>query len=186
MKKIISVLIIIILASCQGESTQKETSSFPFKIPSDSAQVTTYYFIRHAEKDRSDKTNADPFLTEKGIKRANHWAQYFKPLKINKILTSNYTRTIQTAIPTASINQLNIDDYKIVKDSLFTQKFWSNTYGKVNLVVGHSNTTPAFVNEIIGEQKYKQLEDSINYKLFKVSIDKKLNIKDTLIDVRLD
>ena len=43
-----------------------------------SSETSTYYFIRHAEKDRSDTSNHDPYLLEKGKLRAEHWASVFK------------------------------------------------------------------------------------------------------------
>ncbi|MDP5093772.1 MAG: phosphoglycerate mutase, partial [Polaribacter sp.] len=39
-------------------------------INSQQAQTTTYYLIRHAEKDRTDATNQNPNLNEDGLKRA--------------------------------------------------------------------------------------------------------------------
>ena len=44
------------------------------EIPS---EVTTYYFIRHAEKDRSNEENRDPKLKEAGILRAAKWSLVF-------------------------------------------------------------------------------------------------------------
>jgi len=106
-------------------------------------------------------------------------------LEANKFFSSNYTRCIQTAIPSASLNQLKIHDYDVKKDTLFTANFWKKTYGKTNLVIGHSNTTHQFVNQILNTDKYEMINDSINYKLFKVEISKDLNTKDTVIDVKL-
>ena len=41
-------------------------------------RTTTYYLIRHAEKDRTDSLNRNPNLTEQGLERAKKWANYFK------------------------------------------------------------------------------------------------------------
>ena len=41
------------------------------------SEVTTYYFIRHAEKVRADKTDRNPNLTEKGMSRAQNWSTVF-------------------------------------------------------------------------------------------------------------
>lgn len=184
MKRLSLIVICLLAFACQKNTTPKKTN-FWYDIPSEEAKTTTYYFIRHAEKDRSDKTNRDPFLTEKGLERANLWATYFKDHPIEQIFSTNYTRTIQTAIPVASINQLDIKDYKASQDTLFTQSFWKSTYGKKNLIVGHSNTTPKFVNQILGKDKYQNINDSINYKLFRVIVDKELNVKDSIIEVIL-
>ncbi|MDB2621539.1 hypothetical protein N9Y04_06345, partial [Porticoccaceae bacterium] len=42
-----------------------------------SSEVTIYYFIRHAEKLRIDKSDQNPSLTEKGLKRADAWRAVF-------------------------------------------------------------------------------------------------------------
>ena len=44
-------------------------------------ETTTYYLIRHAEKDRTDATNPNPSLTITGEQRAQNWAEYFKDKK---------------------------------------------------------------------------------------------------------
>jgi len=62
---------------------------------------TTYYLIRHAEKDRTDKTNKNPNLNEKGLERAKKWATYFKEIQLDAVYSTNYNRTQQTAKPTA-------------------------------------------------------------------------------------
>ena len=40
-------------------------------------ETTTYYFIRHAEKVRTDKANKNPNLTIKGQERAENWSTIF-------------------------------------------------------------------------------------------------------------
>ena len=44
------------------------------------------------------------------------------------------------------------------------------TQGKTVLVVGHSNTTPQFVNKIIGEEKYPNMDDTDNGSLYIVTV----------------
>jgi broad specificity phosphatase PhoE len=53
---------------------------------------------------------------------------------------------------------------------LFSEEFAHNTKGKTVLVVGHSNTTPAFVNAVLGEKKYDNIDDNNNANLYIVSI----------------
>jgi len=62
------------------------------KLSNDS--ITTFYLIRHAEKDRSDSKNSDPVLTEKGLKRAENWAKALKDIDFDAIYSTNYKRTI--------------------------------------------------------------------------------------------
>ena len=54
-----------------------------------SDKTTTYYLIRHAEKDRTNNMNKNPNLNSQGLLRAKKWTQYFKDIKlINKPLVS--------------------------------------------------------------------------------------------------
>ena len=174
----IIVALIGVLTSCHDS----DENTFQFDIPEgEEAQSTTYYFVRHAEKDTLDPEDKDPQLTEKGITRANYLATYFADKELDLFYSTDYSRTIQTLIPT--VHQFNGDilSYDSGKDTLFTKKFWQDTYGKNVLVVGHSNTSPGFVNEILAESKYEELNESNYDVFFKVEIDKNLNIKDSLI-----
>ena len=87
------ILLIFSIVSCT-KSIDKDT--------------TTLYFIRHAEKDRSDKLNNDPTLTIEGIKRSNNWATFFEDKNIDAVYSTNYNRTRETATPIAKKNNLEI------------------------------------------------------------------------------
>lgn len=129
---------------------------------------TTYYFIRHAEKDQSDKTNRDPELTETGKERAKRWSDVFQNVDFDVIYSTNYNRTKQTAQPTAESKSLKVLLYD--PRSLYSEEFSEATVGKTVLVVGHSNTTPAFVNTILGQRKYENMNESNNGNLYIVTI----------------
>lgn len=131
--------------------------------------VTIYYFIRHAEKDRS--TSNDPELTEEGKTRAANWAKYFKDININAVYSTPYKRTKQTATPTALNKSVPVQMY--AAGNLYDASFKEATKGMTVLVVGHSNTTPAFVNAIIGEKRYSDISDTENGMLYKVVVPKK-------------
>lgn len=133
-------------------------------------EVTTYYLIRHAEKNRTDSSNKNPELTEKGLKRAQKWASTLKNIKFDGIYATNYKRTIQTAQPTANANHISIQLYDPL--NLYSESFKKATKGKNILIVGHSNTTPLFANKIIGKNKYPEIDDSINSNLYIVTVNK--------------
>jgi len=141
-----------------------------------SDETTTYYLIRHAEKDRTDKTNKNPDLNKKGQERAIKWAKRFKNVHLDAVYSTNYHRTLQTATPTAESKNLEIIKYNPNKmyDTIFQQE----TRGKTVLVVGHSNTTPDFVNKILGAKKYENMDDHNNASLYIITIsgDKKTSI----------
>lgn len=135
-----------------------------------SDETTTYYLIRHAEKDRTDKTNRNPNLNDKGLERAQKWAEYFDLIDLDAVYSTNYNRTMQTAKPTADSKYLKIVNYDPRK--MYDSIFQKNTKGKTVLVVGHSNTTPVFANKILGKKKYKWMKDDDNSSLYIVTISK--------------
>ena len=92
-------------------------------------------------------------MNKKGLERAKRWAEYFKNIDLDAVYSTNYKRTMQTATPTAESKKLEIKIYspRRMYDSIFQKE----TKGKSVLVVGHSNTTPFFVNEILGEKNIK-------------------------------
>jgi broad specificity phosphatase PhoE len=138
-------------------------------------EKTTYYLIRHAEKDRTDKTNRNPNLNKKGQERAKRWANYFENIDLNAIYSTKYKRTMQTAKPTAESKNLVIRNFDHGK--MYDTVFQNETKGKKILIVGHSNTTPSFVNKILEEKKYKNMNDRDNSSVYIVTIrgDEKIN-----------
>lgn len=135
------------------------------EVPS---EVTTYYFIRHAEKDRSDSANQDPHLTEIGKRRAENWSSIFSNITFNAIYSTEYNRTKETAEPTAIKNKLEVLIYS--PKTIELTKFLEETKGKKVLIVGHSNTTPLFVNDILGQKKYDHIDDNNNGNLYIITI----------------
>ena len=157
MVKNVFLIVILILVSLPVFSQEKEKDS-----------ITTYFLIRHAEKDRSDKTNRDPNLTAKGEKRALRWRTLFEQFQIDAVYSTNYKRTLQTALPTAKSKHLTINKYHPFKMDM--SQFMLETKGENVLVVGHSNTTPSFVNTLIGKNFYQDIEDTNNANLYIVTI----------------
>ena len=154
MKKFLFLIIIsLVILSCKSDKKEQD--------------VTVYYLIRHAEKDRNIK-DKNPELTEVGLKRAENWAKVFKDIPFDKIYSTDYKRTQQTALPTAKSKGLEVLSYGT--ENLFNGEFKTKTEKQTVLIVGHSNTTPAFVNTITGTQEHSQIDDSDNGKLFIVTI----------------
>ena len=129
---------------------------------------TTFYLIRHAEKVRDDKSESNPDLSEKGILRAQNWKNYFSDKEISKIYSTNYKRTLKTVYPLAIQNGVQTIIYT-PSDIKYDNFIKSNT-GENTLVVGHSNTIPGFVNNLINDEYYDQIEDFNNSNLYVVSM----------------
>ena len=148
--KYLIIVLVMVLTAC---NFQEGNTSEGVK----EAEVTTYYFIRHAEKDTVNPDNEDPDLTAVGIERAQKWAEVFKDVEFDLIFSSNYKRTLNTAKPIAKSQNREIDIFNTEK--LNDEDFQQKTNGKTVLVVGHSNLNPEFVNYIIQEEKYEYLDE---------------------------
>ena len=142
------------------------TIFFFFSIPED--DCSTFYLIRHAEKVRTNKTDRDPALNEKGIIRALNWKDYFIDKDISKIYSTNYKRTLETVKPIEEAIGLTAILYS--PSSIDYKNFISSNKGEIVLVVGHSNTIPDFVNELINDQVYTQIDDLNNSNLYIVNL----------------
>ncbi|NNE33521.1 MAG: histidine phosphatase family protein [Winogradskyella sp.] len=168
MKNLSLLLIITLIAfsSCaQKSATNKDRS--------------VYYLIRHAEKDKSDKTNRDPKLTVEGKNRAESWAKYFKDKNLDAVYSTDYNRTRETALPTTITNGLGLQFYN--PGTINYEEFLKNTRGKKVLIVGHSNTTPMFANGLLGEEKYEAMTEDDNSSLYKVTVAKDTKISEILV-----
>lgn len=130
--------------------------------------TTTYYLIRHAEKELSNPENKNPHLTQQGIERANNWKNIFKEIPFDKIYSTNFFRTQETAIFIAKDKGIKIDKYKT--NNTYNKPFREDNKGKTILVVGHSNTIPYLANKIIGKDIYSSIDETIHGNLYIISI----------------
>lgn len=140
----------VILQSCSKMVEEQKTS--------------TYYLIRHAEKDRSNLDDQDPHLNELGLQRAQKWTKTLRHIDFDAVYSTNYNRTKETVQPIAEQKQLEIIIYD--PNNLDISNFLKTTNGKTILIVGHSNTIPTLVNKLIDQEKYDQIEDSNNSNLY--------------------
>ena len=159
--KYLIVITLVLAVTFQTFSQEKTTTP--------GTLVTTLYFIRHAEKDRSDPFEKNPHLIQKGLERANNWSRILGAVKFDAIYSTDYHRTKETAQPLAGKNALVI---KIYDPNALNNidGFLKENKGKTILIVGHSNTTPEFVNAMIGHKKYQDIEDNNNGNLYIVTI----------------
>jgi phosphohistidine phosphatase SixA len=135
-------------------------------IPSE--QCSTFYLIRHAEKVRTDKSDKDPKLNEYGMLRAIKWQEYFSDKNISKIYSTNYKRTLETVKPIQESSDIIPIIYS--PSDIDYKNFIMSNKIEVVLIVGHSNTIPDFVNGLIGENVYSQIDDLNNSNLYVVNI----------------
>ena len=131
-------------------------------------EVTSYYLIRHAEKILTNSNNPNPHLTTKGYKRSLEWKKILEKIDFDKIYSTSYHRTLETAKPIADERNIKIQKYD--PNDLFNENFRKNNIGKTTLVVGHSNTTPFLANKIIGKDIYSSIDERIHGYLFFIQI----------------
>jgi phosphohistidine phosphatase SixA len=111
-----------------------------------SSPESVFFLVRHAEKaDQSD----DPPLTEEGRARAKSLAGMLRDVGVEKIFSSDFERTRDTAAPLASDLGLEValydpDQLAELADTLLSSP------GR-HLVVGHSNTNPELAGLLGGE-----------------------------------
>ncbi|MFM1879545.1 MAG: hypothetical protein RLZZ241_2411 [Bacteroidota bacterium] len=154
-------IVLLISNSCIEENRQNTTP--------EPLAITTFYLIRHAEKDRTDPGNSDPELNQKGMGRAMHWAEIFNDVPLDAIYSTDFERTEMTAAPTAIKKDILVQYYD--PKSLDVVNFLRENRGKRVLIVGHSNTTPDLVNKLIGESnRFHDMDDEDNGSLFLVQL----------------
>ena len=130
--------------------------------------VTTFYLIRHAEKDRSEGVGNDPQLTEEGLKRAQRWAEVLGLEPLDAVYSTDYQRTLQTAAPAAEANGLEVSLYD---PNAFDAQTWIAQHkGQRVLIVGHSNTTPMLANRLLAEERFANINDAVNGNLYVVTV----------------
>ena len=128
---------------------------FGFQIHFGQNKTTQYYFIRHAEKADSSK---NPDLSEKGLERALEWKALFSAIQFDAVYSTDFKRTLQTIHPIVVENDQLIKFYN--PQILDIETFKKETKGKTILIVGHSNTIPKMVNQLIKENKYGDIAEN--------------------------
>ncbi|QWX85066.1 histidine phosphatase family protein [Cellulophaga sp. HaHaR_3_176] len=172
-KLLLLSFILISITSCKDDASTEIEKTEP--------EISTFYFIRHAEKDRSNPENLDPELNQEGLGRSIRWERVFSEIDLDEVYCTDYERTMMTGAPTAINQDIMVKYYE--PESLNYEDFKFLNQGKNVLVIGHSNTTPDFVNKMIGEDKYEQMDDYDNSSLFIVRF---IDDKPTSIRLKMD
>jgi broad specificity phosphatase PhoE len=154
-------LLFIGFTNCKDKAETTETEA-------SEPVISTFYFIRHGEKDRSNPDNLDPELNQDGLGRAIRWERIFSEVDLDDIYSTDYDRTMMTVAPISVNREMVVQTYS--PSTVNIDEFKEMYLGKNVLVVGHSNTTPDFANKILGEDKYPQMDDYDNSSLYIVRI----------------
>ncbi|NRB49057.1 MAG: histidine phosphatase family protein [Saprospiraceae bacterium] len=151
---------LVLILCCLG-------STFTPALAQDTDLLTTVIFVRHAEK--ADDGTRNPPLNIYGQERAARLAQLFHLSGLAGIYSTPFHRTQQTVDPLAKALGLEVMEYPPLKLEALDQLV-KDQKGKTILIVGHSNTVPAMVNHLLGEEKLEQLSENEYDKIFMVQI----------------
>ena len=131
------------------------------------AQKTTVWIVRHAEKDTAYVNRQDPDLTATGQQRALDLATYLQKENIIKVFSTDTKRTKQTAkhvkAPLEIYNPKNLTGLLEVLNQ--------QVKGKSVLIVGHSNTVLETIEALGGKRPVTLLTDDDYDYIFKVEIE---------------
>jgi len=131
------------------------------------SESKTIFLVRHAEK--ADDGTRNPSLNEVGTMRAETLAIMLSAAEITHIYSTNYKRTLETGQPLAQALGIEITTYD-PSDPLAIQNISEESGTSTILVIGHSNTIPIMVNQLIGGDKYQQLGENDYDNLFTVTV----------------
>lgn len=116
----------------------------------------TIYLVRHAEKQAGD----DPSLTGAGLERAEVLGEILSNAGVEKIWSSDYRRTRETAAPLATRLGLDVEIYDASDLTSLADRLTAE--GLTALVVGHSNTTPQLA-ELLGAAPGEPIVEANEY-----------------------
>lgn len=105
-------------------------------LASSCAPQSTIYLVRHAERANDTDTTS---LSAAGLQRAERLSRRLAGVPLDSIFVTPYTRTRQTAEPTARSKGLPLTQYPVQPVTKIADRLRSFRQ-KSALVVGHSNT----------------------------------------------
>jgi len=160
---------LLTLTACATGSPARSSSSMPSSAPTAPtaasrgaastpgavAAPTTVIVVRHAEK--ATGQGDDPHLSEAGSARAGALARALGAAGVTAVITTQFVRTAETALPTARAAGVVPEVVAVKWDSIPSNATdiaaaVRRHAGGVVLVVGHSNTVPDIVAALGAER----------------------------------
>ncbi len=167
MKFLISVLLLTLLFTFESKNISAQQKH----------QKLTIILLRHAEKDKEDEefgNSINPRLSKDGEARAQKLSEILEKYKPDAVFSSQFLRTISTARPFARKKRMMIRFYNHRKLEEIAAIATAGNFKRI-VIVGHNSTTPALMNMLVGQDKYKALDESEYDKIFIVRLKKKKN-----------
>jgi 2,3-bisphosphoglycerate-dependent phosphoglycerate mutase len=131
---------------------KQEMSNMP-----NSSLVTTIILVRHGERNAATPANSDPHLSAAGRARAKKLIHVVGESGITAIYRSHFARAKETAQPLAT--HLGLSTTEMDEPLHIQSDILSNHVGETVLVVGHSNTVPALIDQL-GAGSIPMIDDS--------------------------
>lgn len=140
-----------------------------------SCQTTTYYIVRHAEKQYE---SGNPPLSDSGQARAIALRDTLLNKNIKYIFVSDQLRTQQTAQPTANAYHLTFTAYPATNAGTLSLIQKLQTYKSTAgiLVVGHSNTIPVIIDSLMKAPQHISINGNDFDNLYVVKITRGMSV----------
>lgn len=140
----------------------------------------TVVLVRHAEKSTNDPR--DPDLSEAGVERARELARVLEGAGVTHLYASEFKRTRQTLEPLSLFSGAAVQVVSARQPKAALSALRELPRGSVAVVAGHSNTVPALVADLVGEEQ-AELSESQYDRLYVVTMwgDKR---KSSLVELR--
>ncbi|NSL88064.1 histidine phosphatase family protein [Chitinophaga sp. Mgbs1] len=137
----------------------------PVAVSEDTTFLTgTFFLVRHAEKN----PGPDSTLTPEGLQRAGALYRCLKDSGLQKIYTTRYIRSIQTADSLRL--RLHLDTCIYAADTTGESLIYEITrhgdWGKRILIVGHSNTLLPLLHSLKAKPAVKAIGETVFDRLF--------------------
>ena len=129
-------------------------------------ELFTIYLVRHAEKEQA---SVDPDLTPCGRERSDELNAFFDSVPLQAVYSTDYKRTLNTALPTATAKGLDVQSYNPRNLEAMAERLLQSQQDA--LVVGHSNTT-AVLAGLLSQQDLGAFDESIYNRVYQVVVSK--------------
>jgi len=136
---VIRVLIMCFVALTLGSDSDAQNN-----------EIFTIYLVRHSEKDHTSENTSDLPLSECGKQRAIALSRFLDEVHLEAVYSTNYTRTQNTASPTADSKEIEITLYNGQDFETFSNLLLDTQQDA--LVVGHSNTTGVLAGLLVNQE----------------------------------
>ncbi|MBL6663777.1 MAG: histidine phosphatase family protein [Flavobacteriales bacterium] len=138
--------------------------------------VFTIYLVRHSEKDYTSNNTSDLPLSACGEQRSQDLSNFLNDIHLDAVYCTDYTRTRNTALPTATAKDIDITLYDTQNLNSFSNHLLTNKQDA--LVVGHTYSTGVLAG-LLTNQNIGDIDLDIYNRIYQVVIcgeSRKLNL----------